>query len=237
MICGACAQLVIGIMDNQVLVWLGALYAPALPLFGLAANLLTFHVKRTLALYLNTPPKEHYSASRTNVIFYTLLLGALTLETLNPKHHIAPDAPPSPFHVVTNPSISCILSILDLSSHRQCLGHDLRHRRPLLIKYRAVTAVVQLRSACAIPLIELVPRHDSAEGRTQGLGLLIQLIQPGRRPWISCTTRRPDSLAVVCRRRRCCAPLMHHMQAHVRTCQSWLSGDLLPGRHSAVQGE
>ena len=80
-----------------MLVWLGALYAPALPLFGLATNLLTFQVQRGLALTLYTPPKEHYSASRTNVVIYTLLLGA---PPLDPNPSVLP-------HLCTLPREQC----------------------------------------------------------------------------------------------------------------------------------
>jgi hypothetical protein len=68
---------IIQVLDNQVLIWLGSLYAPLLPLFGLAFNVLTFYTKKFLSLYLYTPPKERYSASRTNVLVYSLMLGAI----------------------------------------------------------------------------------------------------------------------------------------------------------------
>jgi len=63
------------ILDNQVLVWLGSVYAPLLPIFGLLSNVTTFYTKKFLSLHLYTPPKERYSASRTNVIIYSCLLG------------------------------------------------------------------------------------------------------------------------------------------------------------------
>ncbi len=68
-------QIVIQILDGSLLVWLGSMYAPLLPFFGLAAQIIQFHVKKLLALYVYTPPKERYSASRTNVIVYCLMLG------------------------------------------------------------------------------------------------------------------------------------------------------------------
>ena len=47
-----------------LLVWIGSMYAPLLPFFGVAANVAQFYVKKLLALYLYTPPKERYSASQ-----------------------------------------------------------------------------------------------------------------------------------------------------------------------------
>ncbi len=70
-------QITIQILDYSLLVWLGSMYAPLLPFFGVAANVAQFYVKKLLALYLYTPPKERYSASRTNVIVYCLMLGRL----------------------------------------------------------------------------------------------------------------------------------------------------------------
>ena len=72
------AQVVIQIIDCSLLVWLGSMYAPLLPFFGLLANVVQFYVKKLLSLYLYTPPKERYSASRTNVIVYCLMLGVFT---------------------------------------------------------------------------------------------------------------------------------------------------------------
>ena len=76
-------QITIQILEYSLLVWLGSLYAPLLPFFGVAANIAQFYVKKLLALYLYTPPKERYSASRTNVIVYCLMLGE------RPHHCIA----------------------------------------------------------------------------------------------------------------------------------------------------
>ena len=77
------SQVVIQILDCSLLVWLGTLYAPMLPFFGLAANIVQFYVKKLLLLYLYTPPKERHSASRTNVIIYCLMLG---VSLLKPRH-------------------------------------------------------------------------------------------------------------------------------------------------------
>ena len=68
-------QITIQVLDYSLLVWIGSMYAPLLPFFGVAANVAQFYVKKLLALYLYTPPKERYSASRTNVIVYCLMLG------------------------------------------------------------------------------------------------------------------------------------------------------------------
>ncbi|CAL5219565.1 g1422 [Coccomyxa viridis] len=71
------ATITIQVLDYSLLVWIGSMYAPLLPFFGVAANVAQFYVKKLLALYLYTPPKERYSASRTNVIVYCLMLGLL----------------------------------------------------------------------------------------------------------------------------------------------------------------
>ena len=70
-------QVVISIIDTEILVWLGSMYAPLLPFFGLLSNVVTFNTKRFLSLFLYTPPQERYSASRTNVVVYTLMLGEM----------------------------------------------------------------------------------------------------------------------------------------------------------------
>ena len=72
------AQVVIQMIDCSLLVWLGSMYAPLLPFFGLFANVVQFYIKKLLSLYLYTPPKERYSASRTNVIVHCLMLGVYT---------------------------------------------------------------------------------------------------------------------------------------------------------------
>jgi len=74
-------QVVIQVIENQALVWLGSMYAPLLPAFGLAANVITFYFKLFLAVWLHSPPKTRYSASRTSNLAYGLMLCALT----NPK--------------------------------------------------------------------------------------------------------------------------------------------------------
>ncbi|CAL8467662.1 g7200 [Coccomyxa elongata] len=71
-------SVVIAIIDTEIFVWLGSMYAPLLPFFGLLSNVVTFNTKRFLSLYLYTPPQERYSASRTNVVVYTLMLVILT---------------------------------------------------------------------------------------------------------------------------------------------------------------
>lgn len=65
-------------IENQALVWLGSMYAPLLPVFGLAANIVTFYFKFFLAVWLHSPPKTRYSASRTSNLAYGLMLCAHT---------------------------------------------------------------------------------------------------------------------------------------------------------------
>ena len=62
-------------VENQALVWLGTLYSPLLPVFGLLANMVQFYTKLLLALVAYEPPSERYSVSRTSVMAYTLMLG------------------------------------------------------------------------------------------------------------------------------------------------------------------
>lgn len=61
-------------IENQALVWLGSMYAPLLPVFGLAANIFSFYFKLLLAVWLHSPPKTRYSASRTSNLAYGLML-------------------------------------------------------------------------------------------------------------------------------------------------------------------
>ena len=42
------AQVAITVINSQVLVWMGSMYAPALPLFGVAAVVLNFYVQARL---------------------------------------------------------------------------------------------------------------------------------------------------------------------------------------------
>jgi TMC domain len=67
---------VLTVIENQALVWLGAALAPFLPLLGAAANALHFGVQKLLALHCFAPPKKPYSASRTSTIAHGLMLGA-----------------------------------------------------------------------------------------------------------------------------------------------------------------
>ena len=70
------AQAIVTVVENQALVWLGTLYSPLLPVFGLLANMVQFYTKLLLALVAYEPPSERYSVSRTSVMAYTLMLGA-----------------------------------------------------------------------------------------------------------------------------------------------------------------
>ena len=67
-------QVVIQVIENQALVWLGAMYAPLLPAFGLIANVIAFYFKLMLAVWLHSPPITRYSASRTSNLAYGLML-------------------------------------------------------------------------------------------------------------------------------------------------------------------
>jgi TMC domain len=67
---------VLTVIENQALVWLGTALAPFLPLLGAAANALHFGVQKLLALHCFAPPKKPYSASRTSTIAHGLMLGA-----------------------------------------------------------------------------------------------------------------------------------------------------------------
>jgi TMC domain len=69
-------QVVLTVIENQALVWLGTALAPFLPLLGAAANALHFGVQKLLALHCFAPPKKPYSASRTSTIAHGLMLGA-----------------------------------------------------------------------------------------------------------------------------------------------------------------
>jgi TMC domain len=72
-------QVIIQIIENQALVWLGSSMAPLLPLFGVAANVVTFYSKRFLALWCYKPPEKQYSASRTSNMAYNLMLRTCAL--------------------------------------------------------------------------------------------------------------------------------------------------------------
>ncbi|DBA94620.1 hypothetical protein WJX77_009861 [Trebouxia sp. C0004] len=73
---------VIQVIENQALVWLGSMYAPLLPAFGLAANIITFYFKFFLAVWLHSPPKTRYSASRTSNLAYGLMLLTVAMTTV-----------------------------------------------------------------------------------------------------------------------------------------------------------
>ena len=72
----AAAQAIVTVVENQALVWLGAMYSPLMPIFGLVSNVIMFYTKLLLALVAYEPPHERYSVSRTSVMAYTLMLGA-----------------------------------------------------------------------------------------------------------------------------------------------------------------
>lgn len=70
------AQAIVTVVENQALVWLGALYSPLLPLFGMVCNVVMFYTKLLLALVAYEAPHERYSVSRTSIMAYSLMLGA-----------------------------------------------------------------------------------------------------------------------------------------------------------------
>ena len=71
-------QVVIQVVENQALIWLGSMYAPLLPLIGLAAIIIAFYFKLFLAVYLHSPPTTRHSASRTSNLAYGLMLCKIT---------------------------------------------------------------------------------------------------------------------------------------------------------------
>ncbi|KAK9825842.1 hypothetical protein WJX81_002239 [Elliptochloris bilobata] len=68
---------IVTVVENQTLVWLGALYSPLLPVFGLLSNVIMFYTKLLLALVAYEPPHERYSVSRTSIMAYSLMLAGL----------------------------------------------------------------------------------------------------------------------------------------------------------------
>lgn len=55
-------QVVLTVIENQVLVWLGVGMSPLLPALGAAANILHFYKQKLLAMYVFVPPKKAYWA-------------------------------------------------------------------------------------------------------------------------------------------------------------------------------
>ena len=106
--------MVIQVIENQALVWLGSMYAPLLPVFGLAANIISFYCKLMLAVWLHSPPKTRYSASRTSNLAYGLML----------RTHPNSDARPSACFVM-------ILGILLLSRFTLSLCSHVSARMPV----------------------------------------------------------------------------------------------------------
>ena len=90
------AQVVIQVIENQALVWLGAMYAPLLPVFGLVANIIAFYFKLVLAVWLHSPPTTRYSASRTSNLAYGLMLR----KPLYFQQHCCCQATPSGLQIV-----------------------------------------------------------------------------------------------------------------------------------------
>merc|ERR1712002_845280 len=65
-------------MGNQTISWIGAFYAPLLPLIVVAKLFLVFYLQR-LSLFYNCQPSSSFRANRTSTFFYVILLfGYLT---------------------------------------------------------------------------------------------------------------------------------------------------------------
>ena len=75
-------QCVIAVINNAALVWLGSVFSPLLPVFGAMCNVITFYTKRTLAMWLYEPPTTNFSASRTSIMGYSLMLGLRSTATV-----------------------------------------------------------------------------------------------------------------------------------------------------------
>jgi hypothetical protein len=71
------SQVILTVIENQTLVWLGSGMAPLLPMLGAAANIMLFYTQRFLAMNLYAPPEKAFSASRTSTIAHGIMLGAL----------------------------------------------------------------------------------------------------------------------------------------------------------------
>lgn len=72
-------QVVLTVIENQTLVWLGTGMAPLLPILGALANILHFYTQKLLAMHLYAPPEKAFSASRTSTIAHGIMLGAHSL--------------------------------------------------------------------------------------------------------------------------------------------------------------
>ena len=69
------SQVMVQTTENGILVLLGSLFFPLLPLLGLVGNIFTFYVKVFMAHFLYHPPKSRTSALRTSLITYILMSG------------------------------------------------------------------------------------------------------------------------------------------------------------------
>lgn len=71
-------QRVINLVYNQTISWIGAFYAPLLPLIVIAKLFVVFYLQR-LSLFYNCQPSSSFRANRTSTFFYVILLfGYLT---------------------------------------------------------------------------------------------------------------------------------------------------------------
>jgi len=69
-------QVMVQTMENGILVLLGSLFFPLLPLLGMIGNVFTFYVRALMSRHLYQPPKARTSALRTSIITYVLMAGA-----------------------------------------------------------------------------------------------------------------------------------------------------------------
>ena len=68
-------------LENGILVLLGSLFFPLLPLLGMVGNVFTFYTRILMAKLLYHPPKTRTSALRTSLITYLLMAGTLLILT------------------------------------------------------------------------------------------------------------------------------------------------------------
>ncbi|XP_012272322.1 transmembrane channel-like protein 7 isoform X2 [Orussus abietinus] len=65
---------VIDVVYSQTVCWLGTFFAPLLPLIAIIALFLLFYIKKFTFLVNSTPSNQVYRASRSNLLFMSILL-------------------------------------------------------------------------------------------------------------------------------------------------------------------
>ena len=68
-------QVMVQTLENGILVLLGSLFFPLLPLLGMIGNAFTFYTRIMMARFLHHPPKSRTSALRASLINYMLMAG------------------------------------------------------------------------------------------------------------------------------------------------------------------